>query len=184
MGLVFDKVNVLSVILDHVDTWRFYRVGAKGHYKRGDFLLFLGIPIGVATAWAVFCGAMNAELRGIIAVFLSVLAALLFNLNILVYNAFMRHKEKEGSTKEANKLRRLVEKRRFMREMFNNISFAILIALVAIAFTVASAAVSSPDAAQILSGIAYGFLVLLFLTLLMLLKRMHALFRNETASTT
>ena len=109
----------------------------------------------------------------IVATSLSIFAALLFNLLLLIYDVTGRSAGSIGGT---NRLRQDV-----LSEVFSNISFAILVAMVAIISVLILLMVDgSPPAERALSAITYYLVTLFLLTLLMLLKRVHTLLQHET----
>ena len=169
---MFDKVNVFGIVLDHVGTWRDY---STGKYRPTDFLLFLGVPVAIAGVLVYFYGNLRPNLITIVATSLSIFAALLFNLLLLVYDAMGKS---EGPNGDSNKLRR-----RFLREVFSNISFAILVAIGAIVSVLTLVLVNCSSAAEyVFSAIIYYLVSLFLLTLLMLLKRVHVLLSHEVGS--
>ena len=169
---MLDKVNVIGIVLDHVGTWRDY---STGRYRLTDFLLFLGVPIAIAGVLVYFYGNLRPNLITIVATSLSIFAALLFNLLLLVYDAMGKSRD---PNENSDKLRR-----RFLRDVFSNISFAILVAIGAIVLVLALLLVNCCSAAEhIFSAIIYYLVALFLLTLLMLLKRVHILLRNEAGS--
>ena len=81
----------------------------------------------------------------------------------------------EGSYGNDDTLRRQV-----LREIFSNISFAILVAIGAIVSVLILALVKGANVAEYVWSVLIIYLVTLFLlTLLMLLKRVHVLLRRE-----
>ena len=73
-----------GIVLDHVGTWRDY---STEKYRPSDFLLFLGVPVAIAGVLVYFYGNLRPNLITIVATSLSIFAALLFNLLLLVYDA-------------------------------------------------------------------------------------------------
>ena len=167
---MFDKVNVSRIVIDHVATFRDY---SKDRCRPTDFLLFFGIPAANAGVLIYFYGNIRPSLIGIVATSLSIFAALLFNLLLLVYDAMGKSGKLNGNTDGL--------RRRFLREVFSNISFAILVAISAIVSVLAVVIVNACSAADYVFSVLVYYLVTLFLlTLLMLLKRVHILLRHES----
>ena len=172
MALMFDKVNVSSIVVDHIKTWKDYS-SKKYHFI--DFLLFLGLPLAITGIVVYFYGSVQPTLITILATSLSIFAALLFNLLLLVYDAMGKSQQLNG---RSDKLRGC-----FLRELSSNISFAILVAIGAIVCVLALVLVKSNAVAEnVISGIIYYFVSLFLLTLLMLLKRVHVLLKHEAST--
>lgn len=169
MVQMLDKINVSKIVLDHVSTLTDY---STGEYRAADFLLFFGMPVAIAGLLVYFYGNLRPNLITIVATSLSIFAALLFNLLLLVYDAMGKS---EGLIGVANGLRR-----RFLREVFSNISFAILVAIGAIISVLTLVLVSGTAlASYVFSAVIYYLVTLFLLTLLMLLKRVHVLLHYE-----
>jgi hypothetical protein len=163
---MLDKIDVGRIITDHIDTLRDFRTGRR---KKGDFVLFFILPL-VAGAFAVlFVDAAKAT--GILLTSLSVFAALLFNLLLLVYESIQRARSEPSPDRL---------KIRILREVYANISFCIIVAVLAIVLLLAGplrARLSS--IAQVLVFLIYYLVGVFILTLLMVLKRVHILFSHE-----
>ena len=112
---LMDKIDVSKIIRDHVKTWS---DDSTGKYHLPDFLLFLGCPAIVTVALLYIYGILRPSLVAIVATSLSVFAALLFNLLLLVYDA----KIKAG---QADTLRS-----EFLRQVSTNVSFSIFVAVI------------------------------------------------------
>ena len=168
---MLDKVDVSKIVCDHIATLRDY---STGKYRPADFLLFFGVPFVVSTLLVVFYGNIKINLITIVATSLSVFTALLLNLLLLVYDAIRKSEDSGGDT-SGPELRR-----RFLGEVFSNISFATLVAIGAIALVLFLVVVEKlPAASRVLSALVYYLVSLFLLTLLMLLKRVHVLIRRE-----
>ena len=110
---------------------------------------------------------LHQGLVTIVATVLSIFAALLFNVLMLVYDALGKKNPNQQRLK-------------FLRELANNISFAILVAMATIVSVLASiiASSGSPPVA-VASGLTYFLATMFLLTLLMILKRTHVLLAKE-----
>ena len=124
------------------------------------------------TVIVYFYEILRPNLITILATSLSIFAALLFNLLLLVYDVRGRSRGPNGNTNEI--------RRRFLRELFSNVSFAILVATGAIVSFLGLVLVYCSSVAQYaLSALIYYLVMLFLLTLLMLLKRVHVLLHRE-----
>ena len=159
------KINVLGIVIDHLKTLKDH---STGDYELFDFVLFFGVPAIVTVLLLVSYGSLAERLITVIATSLSIFAALLFNLLLLVYDAARRT---EGDLKSLDDTRR-----QFLRQLADNISFAVLVAVAAVvAVIILMFVFLGHTAALIVSGFIYFLITLFTLTLLMILKRIHTL---------
>ena len=164
---MFDKVNVSKIIRDHISTLKDYRTNK---YKIGDFILFFVTPLFFAVIFPYFNILLTHNLISILITSLSIFAALLFNLLLLIYDIVQK-------SKNENRL-----KIKFLKEIYSNISFCILIAIWAVVFLILISISDSRCSTLIFLSfnfIAYYLMVLFLLTLFMVLKRIHVLLYKE-----
>jgi len=169
-----NKVNVLRIILGHLDTLRDYSTGKRSWT---DVAFFFGLPLLVAFlgwfyGWGLYIDALNA----LIAAF-AIFAGLLLNLLILIYTF------STGSV-FPNALAKT--KTRFVRELHDNIAFSVLVSiLIVIAALVGVTQLKMKDPQNMAhTGPILTFVVIYLtanfvLTLLMILKRIHILLSTE-----
>jgi hypothetical protein len=173
--LMLAKINVADIVGDHFATLRNY-----DNEKRsiGDLTLFYFIPLGGAVALAVLKIDLHKDLVNLLVTALSVFAALLFNLLLLVYDVI----KKSGDATDTEKL-----KRRYLKEIYTNISYSIFVSILSIIFLLASllnfGAISNSCCSF---GLKTGLVITVFfllmnflLTLFMILKRIHILLSKE-----
>jgi len=165
---MFNKVNVIKIVRDHISTLKDYRTNK---YKIGDFILFFGTPLFIAVIFAYFNISLTQNLISLLITSLSVFAALLFNLLLLIYDVVQK-------SKNGNAL-----KIKFLREVYSNISFCILIAILAIVILILISIFNNRNDIlfiyQIFNFITYYLITLFLLTLFMILKRIHVLLYKE-----
>lgn len=169
---MFDKVNILKIVRDHLGT---LKDNSTGRYRPHDFLLFFLMPLIVAAVFVRLYGSLPASLIGVIVTSLSIFTALLLNLLLLAYNITRNSESSRGEH-----IRQMREK--LFHEIFSNIAFAVLIALVTVVVVLYFGTMSDSPSLPgkiILSAIIYYFGTLFLLTLLMLLKRVYSLLSNE-----
>jgi hypothetical protein len=166
---MFSKINLSSIIRDHLFTLRDEQTKK---YKAGDFILFLIVPLGLGLVILfgfdirIDTGAINLLVTS-----LSIFAALLFNLLLLIYDIV----NKEEKTDQRSSL-----KRRFLGQIFANISFSIFISITAVIFLlIAVADFNNIYIEDALNLIIYYLVSLFILTMFMILKRVHILLSNE-----
>lgn len=170
---MFDKVNIIDIVIDHYKTLISFRTKKP---KILDYVLFLGIPTAVA-ALAYYCKIIiSSNSASVITTAVTILTGLLFNLLILIHTVNNRN-EVYTTKKDTDQ---------FFIEIYANISYSILISLlffIPLAYLSfadnANVASSAKDALVCASDIVIFLSVHLFLTLLMILKRIHYLLRHE-----
>ena len=164
---MLDKVNIANIIRNHFAT---LKDNSTNRPRFWDYLLFLVVPFALSGVLLFFYGRLQSNLVNVLATSLSIFTALLFNLLLLVYDAVRKTQDSNGIQRENDR------RTRFLREVFSNISFAILVAIGAIIAVLISILMKGCVVAEFVSSAFTYFLVALFLlTLLMLLKRVHIL---------
>jgi hypothetical protein len=169
------KINVADIIEDHFATLRNYDTKRQ---NIGDLLLFYVVPFIVAVVLAILKIDLHKDLVNLLVTALSVFAALLFNLLLLVYDVI----KKTGDATEPEKL-----KRHYLKEIYTNISYSIFVSILSIIFLLASllnfGAIKSfcctSEVRTILVIAALFLLGNFLLTLFMILKRIHILLSKE-----
>jgi len=164
---MFSKINIGRIIRDHLDT---LRDDATGQRMISDYILFFGLPL-VSSGLLLFGLSLPIDQGavGILVTSLSVFAALLFNLLLLIYDIVRKAEGQNASLKE-----------KFLGQIYANISFAILVSILSI--IVLLAAYFDLEGRFFLSAAsftAYYLVSLFILTLFMILKRVHILLSRE-----
>jgi hypothetical protein len=159
------KVDVRQIVADHLGTLTNYATGKK---SPGDMLLFFLVPlVGAAVlVWLRFL--LNANAANVLITALSIFAGLLFNLLVLAH----------GLLRSADN-RNFEDERGLIREIYSNISYAILISLITIVVLLGLIFPGPRWAWMIASGVAYYLILNFILTLFMVLKRVHVLLSKE-----
>lgn len=162
------KINIWPIVRDHLGTLEDNRTKKISFL---DLAVFFGIPViaAVPLAWVDY--ALSDSIRNVLGAAMAVFVGLLFNVLLLIYDVVSR---REASTSNQRR-------REFLKEVYSNLAFAILIAVVTLANLVSTAFVTQPIASLTLSGIVYYLSGVFSLTLLMVLKRIHALFADQFA---
>lgn len=160
-----DKINVIGIIIDH---FRSFRHQFSGKPNRRDFVLFIILPLilGLTTIPCRFKISENAI--NILLTSLSVFSALLFNLLLLTYDIT----KKESPQTHPRKFE-------FLKEIYSNISFAIVIGLLLITFLLLLLFSPTIFLSMMLTAIIVFLLGLFVLTKLMILKRIYSLLGKE-----
>jgi hypothetical protein len=171
------KINVFRIISDHFATLRDYRTGKTSAM---DIVLFVLLPLfaAVITWWTGF-NFDSSVLNGMLSAF-AIFAGLLLNLLVLLCGF-------AGNPRFIGTDPATVTRRRLVREMHDNLSFSILMAIAVVGLALAGmcaikygkTATFTPDTNPIMSALLTIILVNFVLTLLMILKRIHVLLSAE-----
>jgi hypothetical protein len=169
--ILIGKIDFRAVVRDHYATLVDEN---SGKVSGPDFVLFYLVPIAVASTLIAFHLILGKSMGNVLITALAVFAGLLFNLLLLIFDIANKPRTEE---------QRLTDlKIRYLKEIYSNIAYSILISLLTITvvlvhllfFTlrIESASYLTAFAIYALSG---NFV----LTLLMVLKRIHILLATE-----
>jgi hypothetical protein len=170
--MLLDKISVRPIISDHADTLRDYGTGKRSIF---DVCLFFGLPIAVAVV-AVWTG-IRIRVSAVTAILTAsaIFVGLLPNLLILVLTFLMNTK---GDPSDPV----LQLRKRFMREIAAHVSFSFVLSLALVSIAT-GALIALPKDESPIGAVPTFLLVLgcvaLLLTMLMLIRRMHALVVSE-----
>ncbi len=173
---MIDKINTYGIVRDHVHTLKNYNTNK---YSLVDFILFFVVPFIISGSLIYFNFKLTDSFINVLITSLSIFAALLFNLLLLIYD-IIRKKDASVNNKKL--------KTEFLEQIYANISFCIFIAIIAIIFliisslTVTNSETISLNAAKLRTVLAlfiYSLLFMFILTLFMILKRVHILLSKE-----
>ena len=163
------KFNPLDIVQEHHGTLRAY---SKETIDPWDASVFYGLPLlacGALLRWGVL---LDEKIIGILVTSMSVFAALLFNLLLLVYDIVCK-----PTADLSDPIRT-----RFLKEIYTNISFAILTSLSVIVFLMTWLVIpfGGVDWLNFMySGLVYYLIGLFLMTLLMVLKRVYFLLARQ-----
>jgi hypothetical protein len=178
-------------VTDHFGS---FHDSATDSLRKMDVLVLVVLPLAVAAAIAWFDVPVSKDFSNGALAAMSIFAGLLLNVLVLCVEALHRGEEEKPAIdefEEARKESRSADRTKLLRETCANISFAILIAVCAIVlllmrligrepFERLFAAI--PIERAVRDGLYFGILGTLgvfLMTLLMVLKRMHALFAHN-----
>jgi hypothetical protein len=160
------KINISNIIRDHISTLIDY---GTNRYERSDFLLFFGVPVVLSTTLILFGAEINKDVSNVLVTVFSIFGALLFNLLIMLYGLLDKAKDWQGH---------LSFRLRYLREIYSNVSYAIVVAII-IVTAVFLSFVDSWWLKKILAFTIFSLSTNFIFTLLMVLKRAHNLFLTE-----
>lgn len=160
------KLDVRDIVVDHVATLKDARTGRR---SRADIVAFFALPILIAGGliWAGL--RLDSTEIAILITALSIFAALLLNLLLLIHSIIT------GMGTGAETLRR----RNLLQELYANISYAILISVVAITLLLIDAVASNSLVRFVVSVLVYFLVSNFLLTLFLVLKRIHKMLGAE-----
>lgn len=159
---MLSKINISDIIINHTATLKNDNTKKTGI---DDYFTFLLIPIILTSILLYFKVVLSDEALNIVITTLSIFVGLLFNVIVLIFDIIKR-----DSTKKVKNV--------VLKELLANISFTILISIIAIIFTVLTF-INNDVAKMVFTGLVYFLLSIFVFTVLMVLKRMHKLFNNE-----
>jgi hypothetical protein len=163
---VLVKIDIRDIIHDHMRT---LVNSATGSRSAGDLALFFIVPLIVGVAAVALDVPIRNTAANVLITALAIFTGLLFNLLVLVHGLIRRGDPLVSGAE--------VE---LLRQIYANISFAVLISLTSLVPLVLQAVLDASNAlGKTLSVLIYFFVVNFILTLMMILKRVHALLGNE-----
>jgi amino acid transporter len=160
--MAFNKININQILRSHFATLQNDN-SKKAEFD--DYLTFLIVPIIIASGLLHFDIQLKDSAVNIVITTLSILVGLLFNVIVLIFDIIKR----DASQKIKNTI---------LKQLLANISFTILLSIVTILFTLATY-FDIEYVKDIATWIVYFLLTIFLFTVLMVLKRMYLLFKNE-----
>lgn len=159
------KINIAQIVTDHLATLRNEGTGKVSLF---DIAIFIALPITFAVAYYASGWKFSENATNLVITGMSIFAGLMINVLVLIYTVALNTKTEDETAEEA-----IIEKR-FLRQIFANISFSITTSVFIVVFVGISFFTGS-KAQEILSAIVVFMLTNFLLTLLMTLKRLHIL---------
>jgi drug/metabolite transporter (DMT)-like permease len=169
------KIGVASIVKDH---YRTLVSPASLWSSVGDIMLFCGIPIIISLFGYEKGFKLDKDGYSISITFFGIFIALLLNIQVAVFSIFQRKWTEPADKREARAQKQTVATRRALLEELNaNISYLVLVCCAALVITLLCylLKIDSRSASAGTITIYAHFL----LTLLMVVKRAHALFQTE-----
>ncbi len=179
------KIYVTHIIKEHIKTFRHPKTNSL---TRRDKFTFIWAPILFSFILSLTLGKPSDKMIDVLNVSLSVFVGLFLNLLVLILSILNKDTEKTTDKKGRKNL---------IKETFTNISFTIILGLIALGFVLLSTWRPFSENLTLdiiklnlkldynciygntISFILYSFIVELILTLLMVIKRIYSLFKVE-----
>lgn len=167
------KINVSKIVSDHLKTLRDRDSGKK--YSNEDLAYFFGLPFLFSVILLGFKVRLNDTGVAILLSAFSILTGLLLNLLVLIFNLIDGHgnRDAEKATDNATVLDASL-RLDLVEETFSNISYSIFLGIVLSALTLLGLS-SNVWISIVSSALVFFGGMNLALTLMMILKRIHAL---------
>lgn len=160
--MLLEKINITKIITDHIET---LKNDNSNRHGLDDYFTFLIIPTVIASFLIFFHILLNSNAINITITSLAILVGLLFNVIILIFDIIKRDSKKQIKNK-------------ILQQLIANISFAILISIASILLILLTF-FNNYFVNLIFHWYLYFSLTLFLFTVLMILKRIHILFKNE-----
>ncbi|MGN2361363.1 hypothetical protein [Streptomyces luridiscabiei] len=160
-------IDLVPIVKDHFNTLRSH---STNKIMWTEVVFFYGTPLlvgslGVILSWKV------AGVGNILAAF-AILAGLLFNLLVLLFDVAAKAAQAGGLTDQNVRLK-------LARQLQSNVTYALLIALTSAGILGVASGMGMEQVNRWLSGILLVFLAHFTLTLLMIMRRIRSAFLNS-----
>ncbi|NYS80140.1 hypothetical protein HZS80_20965 [Halomonas glaciei] len=179
------KLNVLNIIKEHMGT---LKNNATGKASLIDAFVFMLVPFGLAVAAAYFVPVLKNDQLSLAVNFGAIITALLMSVLVLVYDQESKLKSTLDSlpdNADYSKKKSFYLKIRLMQELYQNICFSIVSALLLVVFSFAQIFIKDIVSdclgqwfLMFLTACIVFFFMNIVLTMLMVIKRFHALLTN------
>ena len=168
-----EKINVIRIVSNHLETLRLYR---SQNLSKKDLALFYLVPM-VVSATAIYAGySLNDEVAGILLAAFAVLTGFLLNLLVFLYDMIQKSPSEKSEDPEINRINDL--RKIILKETYFNISYCILVGLILTVFLVVGL-ISLRWVNCAASFIVFSLVGNFLLTLLMVLKRFNVLIQEK-----
>ena len=169
------KVNVWQIVVDHINTLR--NVVSK-KVSAFDIFLFFIVPLLGGLLSYFCCIRATADFYNISVTFFGVFVALLLNFQVAAFGIYnrqwRRNDDEKSSITRDDKLR---VRAQLLKEINSNISYLIVVSIISIVFFLILYAIQTSG--LVVTGASLAIYMHFVLTLLMVVKRSHILFKKE-----
>lgn len=169
------KINVSSIVRDH---WATLYNAESGKRSIFDFVLFYLVPVVVGISFYWLGSNLSKDAYNVSITFFGIFIALMLNIQVAIFSIFQRKWTASADKRVAEVQERQVQERRtLLKELNANVSYIVLVCCAAL-FAVLVFYIR-----DLKEGIWPAVTIALYshfmLTLLMIVKRAHALFQKE-----
>ncbi len=169
------KINIFPIIRDHLKSLRNEKTDKPSYL---DYFIFFGVPI--ILGFFVYYNDLHLDRESYNAsiTFFGVFIALLLNIQIAIFSIYQRKwKRKQEDIDAQIQDEDLEIRRRLLEQLNSNISYLVLICCITLVIVLSSYVQS--DNSILTATITFGLYAHFILTMLMIVKRAHALFQRE-----
>jgi hypothetical protein len=164
------RLELVVLVRDHVETFRSFR---SGKWRVWRLIFEFVVPAAAAVALVTFGHTVGPIATSLMTV-LAILAGLLFNLLLLIFDAGSRRRQEHAGSQRDE---RVIE---LLRQTHANASFAILLAILATLGALLARLVEETGRIQNgVSGMVFYLTGVFVLTLFTILKRVRVLVQEE-----
>lgn len=169
------KANVFHILLAHLRTMK---TEDEGRYHRPDIVLFLLLPILASILVVAVGGQLDRDAFNVSISVFAIFSALLLNVQIALFSIYQREwRTKADSIASDIQKDKIKLRRELLGELNTNISYLIVLSVFSV--TVFLVFFVSKFLDPVETPIAVFLYSHFLLTLLMVIKRAHALFQKE-----
>jgi hypothetical protein len=169
------KVNVWQIVVDHLGT---LRNSVSKKLSLIDIAIFFGIPLLGASFGYLEGIKTSKDFYNVSITFFGVFVALLLNFQVAAFGIYNRRWSlSEDEKLSHNQTEELEIRRQILKEINVNISYLIVVSIFSILFFLLLYAVEKTG--RVVASISWAIYIHFVLTLLMVVKRSHVLFRKE-----
>jgi len=170
------KIDVSGIVIEHIKT---LRNASSQKLSPIDVFLFYGLPVllgGMAFWFGVFV--VSRDIYNISVTFFGIFIALFINIQVAVFGVFQRQWRVSDDPRIAElQQEKLLQRRDLLAEINSNISYLIVVSCMAlVVFLILFVLDAKGNILGAMSAMIYFHFLL---TLLMVVKRAHALFARE-----
>lgn len=169
------KINVSSIVRDHFETLYDSR---SNRASFSDVVIFYVAPVVAAIFSYYFKVNLDSDAYNISVTFFGIFIALMLNIQVAIFSIFQRKWELPSDERVANSIvNALADRKKLLMELNANLSYIILVCCVALVISLFSYIKSFNNC--VIPAMMVFLYAHFLLTLLMVVKRAHALFHKE-----
>ena len=178
------KINIVGIIIDHIKTLHdFDHEEQRGNDKqkkiaRDDFLIFFILPVFAAFLLALLGPILDKDTYTVSVSIFAIFSALLLNVQIALFSIYHRSwSQLDDKNLQTMQNSKIDTRRMLIRQLNTNISYSIVVSCSAV--MVFFFLYIFKSSSFLATFICYLLFIHFFLTLIMIIKRAHALFDTE-----
>lgn len=169
------KVSVVHIIIGHFKTlW----VGASFKSRAEDTFIFLLVPIIIGFSSVFVNINISKDFYNLSITFFGIFIALLLNIQVAIFGLFQRNwRAPHDDILLSQQIEKLEQRRKLLGQVNTNVSYLIVLSCLCLVANIGLFVFDANNSiARIISALLYSHFML---TLLMIIKRTHALFQKE-----